>query len=361
MKQAVAALGSIAAPAVAAPQMPAPLPARRRPVLTRRQKAAIIVRLLLKEGARLRLDELPEAMQVELTHEMGALRMVDKATMNEVVGEFMAEVNELGAAFPGGLEGALSLLDGALSEQNLRKLRKQTGLTVQGDPWELIARLPAADLAVIVQRESTEIAAVILSKLPVARSAEVLGKLPGEVARRITYAVSTTGTVDPDTVRTIGHAIAAQVADEAPRAFAEPAVSRIGAILNSSPAEIRDGVLNGLIEQDAVLGAEVKKKIFTFADVPTRIDPRDIPKVTRAVDQGVLVTALAAVAGGPDAAAGEFVLANMSQRMAAQLREDITDRGAVKPRDAEDAMATIVAAIRDMEAAGELKLVAVED
>ena len=92
--------------------------------------------------------------------------------------------------------------------------------------------------------------------------------------------------------------------------------------------------------------------------MPGRIDPRDIPKVTRAVDQGVLVTALAAVAGGPDATAGEFVLANMSQRMAAQLREDITDRGSVKPREAEAAMATIVAAIRDMEAAGELKLLA---
>lgn len=358
MKQAVAALGSVAAPAAA--PLPATLP-RRRPVLTRRQKAAIIVRLLLKEGTRLRLDELPEAMQVELTHEMGALRMVDKATLNEVVAEFMAEVNELGAAFSGGLEGALTLLDGALSEQNLRKLRKQTGLTVQGDPWEMIARLAPADIAAIVQRESTEIAAVILSKLPVARSAEVLGKLPGDVARRITYAVSTTGTVDPETVRTIGQAIAAQVADEAPRAFAEPPVSRIGAILNSSPAEIRDGVLNGLIEQDAALGAEVKKKIFTFADIPARIDPRDIPKVTRAVDQGVLVTALAATAAGEAAEAAEFVLANMSQRMATQLREDITDRGSVKPREAEAAMATIVAAIRDMEAAGELKLVAAEE
>lgn len=358
MKQAVAALGSVAAPAAA--PLPATLP-RRRPVLTRRQKAAIIVRLLLKEGTRLRLDELPEAMQVELTHEMGALRMVDKATLNEVVAEFMAEVNELGAAFSGGLEGALTLLDGALSEQNLRKLRKQTGLTVQGDPWEMIARLAPADIAAIVQRESTEIAAVILSKLPVARSAEVLGKLPGDVARRITYAVSTTGTVDPETVRTIGQAIAAQVADEAPRAFAEPPVSRIGAILNSSPAEIRDGVLNGLIEQDAALGAEVKKKIFTFADIPARIDPRDIPKVTRAVDQGVLVTALAATAATEAAGAAEFVLANMSQRMATQLREDITDRGSVKPREAEAAMATIVAAIRDMEAAGELKLVAAEE
>ena len=41
--------------------------------------------------------------------------------------------------------------------------------------------------------------------------------------------------------------------------------------------------------------------------------------------------------------------------------DDITDRGSVKPREAEASMATIVAAIRDMEAAGELKLVAAED
>ncbi|MCA8879785.1 MAG: flagellar motor switch protein FliG [Rhodobacteraceae bacterium] len=341
--------------------LPAAAPARKRPTLTRRQKAAIIVRLLLKEGARLKLDELPEAMQVELTHEMGALRTVDRATMNQVVSEFIAEVNDLGASFPGGLEGALSLLDGALSEPNLRRLRKQTGLIVQGDPWEMIARLAPADIAAIVQRESTEIAAVILSKLPVARSAEILGHLPGDVARRITYAVSTTSSVDPDTVRTIGQAIAAQVADESPRAFVEPPVSRIGAILNSSSADIRDGVLNGLIEEDAELGAEVKKKIFTFADIPVRVDPRDIPKITRAVDQGVLVTALAVATEGEIGEAGEFVLANMSQRMAGQLREDIADRGKVKPRDAEDAMSTIIAAIRDMEAAGELTLTMPEE
>jgi len=339
----------------------APPPARKRPALSRRQKAAILVRLLLKEGAALRLDELPETMQAELTHEMGALRLVDRETLESIVAEFMAELRDCGAAFPGGVASALALLDGALSESNLQRLRRETGVIVDGDPWDMIAELEAQDLAQIVARESTEIAAVILSKLPVRKSADVLGALPGETARRITYAVSTTGTVDPATVRTIGHAIAAQLAEEPKPAFPDGAAVRIGAILNSSTAATRDGVLEGIEEEDADLGAEVRKAIFTFADIPARIATRDVPRITRAVDQDLLITALAGATAPAESAAGEYILANMSQRLAGQLREDVAERERVSPADAEAAMGEIVAAIRDMEAAGELNLVERDD
>ncbi|PWR03032.1 flagellar motor switch protein FliG [Meridianimarinicoccus roseus] len=332
----------------------------RRPALSRRQKAAIIVRLMLKEGANLKLDALPEAMQIELTHEMGAIRTIDRDTLHSVIEEFMADVNDLGVAFPGGLEGALEVLDGALSAANLRRIRRETGVVVAGDPWEMINRLPVEDLAAIVQRESTEIAAVILSKLPVATSALLLGQVPADIARRITYAVSHTEMIDPETVRTIGHAIASQVAEESPRAFDDAPVNRIGAILNSSRSETREGVLVSLEEQDAELSAKVRKTIFTFANVSQRVEARDIPKVTRAVDQATLITALAS-ADETDGDAADFILNNMSQRMAAQLREDMGERGKVKPTEADEAKARVIAAIRDLEQAGELSLIDPEE
>jgi flagellar motor switch protein FliG len=335
-------------------------PARLRPDLTRRQKAAIIVRLMLKEGAQMSLDDLPEAMQVELTHEMGAIRTIDRDTLNSVIAEFMEDVENLGVAFPGGLEGALDMLDGALSAANLRRIRRETGVIVKGDPWVSIAALEIEDLVAIMQRESPEIAAVILSKLPVTKSATLLGRLPGDVARQITFAVSTTGSVDPETVRMIGHAIAAQVAEESPRAFQDAPVSRIGAILNSSSAQTRDGMLSGLTEKDADLGERVRRTIFTFADITTRIEARDIPKITRAVDQAALITALAS-AEGNDKDAAEFILKSMSQRMAAQLREDMSERGRIKPSEAEESQTLIVQAIRDLEQAGELALIEPDD
>lgn len=349
MNQALANIGGTQArPA----QLPAP---RQRPRLTRRQKAAIIVRLLLKEGARLSLGDLPEALQIELSHEMGALRMIDKDTLRAVVNEFIAEVNDVGMAFPGGLEGALTALDGAISSTSMRQIRQETGLVVQGDPWKLIGALGNQALVDVISRESTEIAAVVLSKLPVARSAELLGLLPGAQARRITYAVSATAAIDPETVRMIGLGIAGQLAAEGPRAFTEAPVDRVGAILNSSAAATRDDVLSGLDQQDAHFARAVRKAIFTFTNIAERIDARDIPKITRAVDQSLLITALAA-ATGPDAASADFILANMSQRLATQLREEMQELGPIRPKDGEEAMNAVITAIRDMERAGEVIL-----
>lgn len=328
--------------------------------LTRRQKAAIIVRLLLHHGVQLSLDELPEALQVDLAHEMSTIRAVDRETMEMVVQEFTEEVNNLGVSFPGGLEGTLNMLDGALSPENLQRLRRHTGVVVRGDPWEMIAALETAELATILERESLEVAAVILSKLPVAKSAGVLALLPGDLARQITYTVSTTHSVDPDTVRMIGQAVASQIGHVPPKAFPEGPVKKLGAILDITRTDTRDGVLEGLDERDAELGAKVRRAIFTFENIAERIDGRDVPKIVRAVDQFLLVTALAGAAGRYDDVV-TFILENMSQRMANQLREEIDDAGQIKPSEADKAMTEIVTAIRDLEQAGEISFIDPED
>ena len=72
-------------------------------------------------------------------------------------------------------------------------------------------------------------------------------------------------------------------------------------------------------------------------------------------------TALAGAMGGPLAPAAEFILGAMSKRMADQLREEIANVGKVKPKEAEEAMGTIVSTIRELEAAGEVLLLAGDD
>ena len=96
---------------------------------------------------------------------------------------------------------------------------------------------------------------------------------------------------------------------------------------------------------------------FTFVHLPARVVARDVPKIIRLVDQPVLITALtAAQANGEQAAAAEFLLANMSQRMAQTLREDMAARGKVKDKEGEAAMSAVITAVRQLEAAGELVL-----
>lgn len=334
-----------------------PGPVARR-VLTPRQKAAVIVRYLLTEGTALPLASLPEHMQAALAEQMGQMRLIDRTTLDEVVAEFLAEIETVGLAFPGGIEGALAMMDGHISQSAAQRLRRMSSTSSKIDPWERITALPPDRLLPILTSEAVEVGAVMLSKLPVARAADLLGKLPGDRARRVAYAVSMTGNVDPETVRRIGAALLAEVDNQPPKAFDQGPVQRVGAILNVSPSVTRDDVLLGLEAEDAAFAAEVRKAIFTFVHIPERLNPRDAPKITRLVEQPQLVTALAAALARPGLEdAAEFILANISQRLAQGLREEIGSRGRVKDRDAEAAMTAIIEAVRTLEATGEITLI----
>lgn len=344
---------------------PARLPAAQGVVITRLtgpQKAAIIVRLMLAEGSPIPLASLPEGLQAELAQQIGAMRLVDRATLQAVIGEFVEQLEQAGLSFPGGLEGALAMMDGHISQAAAGRLRRMLGNRPNADPWERIAALPAALLEPVIAEESTEISAVLLSKLPAPKAAEILSRLPGEKARRVAFAVMQTGNVDPLTVRRIGLALASQLEARPARAFETAAAERVGAILNVSAETTRETVLQGLDEADASFAGEVRRAIFTFVHLPERLAPRDVPRLVRAVPQPVLVTALVAAQAVPErAAAADFLLANLSQRMAQALREEMADRGRVKEKEAEAAMNEVISTIRNLVAEGELQLLTGED
>lgn len=329
--------------------------------LTRKQKAAIVVRFLLNEGADFPLTDLPEPLQASLTTQMGSMRYVDRQTLAEVVAEFMRELEAMGLTFPRGVAGALTALDGRISPQTAARLRKEAGVRQFGDPWEQVCASAPEQLLPILQSESAEVAAVMLSKLNVGRAAELLGQLPGATARAIAYEMSRTGSVSPDAVDRIGLALAAQLHDRPETAFEDGPVQRVGAILNYSPAATRDDVLIGLDEADRAFADLVRKAIFTFVHVPERLKATDIPKVTKEVEQSTLVIALKAASDGDLKPVADFLLDNMSKRMADTIREEMTELGKVKPKDGEEAMTQVVNAIRTLEANGEITLVVPED
>jgi flagellar motor switch protein FliG len=320
-----------------------------------------VVRLLLNEGADIPLEDLPDALQASLTQQMGAMRTIDRETLASVVEEFAHELDSIGLSFPGGIAGAITALDGKISKQTAERLRKEAGVREMGDPWDRLRGLDAEQLLPMVENESIEVAAVVLSKLKVGLAAELLGKLPGPKARQITYAVSLTSNVAPQAVERIGISLAGQLDNVKVKAFETGPVERVGAILNSSTSLTRDDMLSGLEETDQGFATAVRKAIFTFANIPARVSPRDIPAILRLADQSQLVIALAGAEAAGMKNVHDFILENMSGRMADQLREDVADAGVVKPSDAEDAMSAFVTVIREMEADGNLQLIVEED
>lgn len=329
--------------------------------LTGTQKAAVIVRLLLAEGAGLPLAKLPEPLQDELANQIASMGFVDRMTLKSVIDEFVLKLDSVGLSFPRNIEGTLELLDGHISAGTAARLRKQAGINWLADPWPRFADLGAEALLPVLERESLQVGAILLSKLTTSLAAEVLQLLPGDRARRLTYEMSKVGTVHPDTVRRIGIAILADLDEKPARAFDIGPVERVGAILNSARSETRDDVLTGLDETDRGFADEVRRAIFTFDNLPQRLAPRDVSKVVREIDQKVLLTALAGAKTVGRQEPADFILDNISQRMADALRDEINDLAAPRPEDGEAAMGEIISLIRRLESEGELYLLADED
>ncbi len=318
--------------------------------LTRRRKAALIVQMLFRDGNGIPLTRMPEKLQAALAHELGAIRLVDKSTVEQVAAEFLEELDSIGLVAPGSTLQALDALGDQISPDLAERLRAEIIAAQNGDPWPMVTALSEDDLVTLMEAESTHIGAIVLSKLPVAKAAEVLGKLPGERARRISFGMSQTSSVSPDAVLKIGKALMRDHCEKSTIAFNRGPDARLGAILNTSPAATREDVLTSLNGDDPKFADDVRKNIFTFADIATRIKGTDVPVCIRAVDADELNVAIsAALAGSDDEAAGaEYILANMSQRMAGSIREAVDEMGHVKRKTGEAAMNVVTTAIRTL-------------
>lgn len=326
------------------------------PQLSGRAKAAIVVRLLLNQGTDIPLDDLPESLQLELTKQMGQMRLVDRQTLHSVAEEFAAQLENVGLSFPNGLAGALTAMEGKISNHTYSRLRREAGVRQFGDPWDRLRSLAPEELAELAQAESIEVAAVMLSKLETGLAAKMLQHVPGPLARKITYAVSQTSNVTPETVDKIGMALASQVEARPPVAFDQTPGARVGAILTESLSDKREEVLTALDEEDEEFAQDVRKSVFTFALIKKRVDKMDVQKIIRAATPQDLMTVLAFVTDPDDIASCDFLLANMSSRMAQNLREEATNLGKIKQEVGETAISMIVGMLRELVANGEIEL-----
>jgi flagellar motor switch protein FliG len=323
--------------------------------MTRRQKAAVIVRLLLAHDVSPGIDKLSPSHQSVLARAMSGLGQIDRATLAEIIGEFTGALDNLALIMPRGMHDALEILNPHISAMARDGLKADAAIGDGTDPWPRLAAMEVEKLRPILDEESAEICAILLSKLSVAKAAALLSDLPPARAEVIAHAVSLTDTIPPETALRIGEHLHAQIVAQPKATFENGPAERVGAILNAVGTASRDAVLAGLDSRDAEFAIGVRRAIFTFQHIPKRIDAADIPRIAGAVDGDTMITALAA---GLKAAplSVEFILENMSRRMAEQMRDEAEAMTPPKEDEGEAAMQAVVAAIRGLAEAGDIRI-----
>ena len=128
-------------------------------------------------------------------------------------------------------------------------------------------------------------------------------------------------------------------------------IKSLADILNHADRSTERNVLDKITETDESLGAEVRRLLFIFEDI-TKLDDRSIQLILREADQKDLALALRGVADEVK----DRILANMSERGAQMLVEEMEFQPPQRKRDIEEAQGRVVAIVRKLEEAGAVVL-----
>lgn len=329
--------------------------------MTAPEKAAIILGVLGNETAGPMLEQMGDENLRNFAFAMSRLKNVQPEVVNDVIKEFLEQLDRMDLTVRGGIGQAREMLQDYMNHEKLGQILDDIDSPSVHNVWKKLTKVDDAALSEFLAREHPQTVAVVLSKLSAEHAARILGRLEEDRARDVIFGLTKTAALDSQVVDAIGQSVSrdflAKQTDKEP-GF-KPA-ERIGSIMNYAPGNIRQAVLSHLDENEPEFADEVKRKMFTFEDIHERIEKRDIAAVVRVTEPDTLLKALAGAADNA-VETREHILSSISSRVAEQIRADLAEQGKVKIREAEESQSAMLKVIRDLEAAGELSLIPIDD
>jgi len=312
------------------------------------RKAAVLMVALGSERAANVLQKLGADEIESLSMEMARLSSIGPETTDPILGEVVHAGSTAGSV-SGGVEFAREVIERALGPERAAELLGRLSSASETRPFEFLRRAPPEKIASLLRSESPQTTALVLASLDTGLAAGVLSRLPErqqpEIALRIARMGETSARVIEQIEEVLRRRLGAAV--EHHEYAASGGTRALAGILNHADRALERNVLESLASADKGLAEEVRGMLFVFEDI-VKLEERAIQQVLREVDQKDLVLALR----GADEGVKEVVLANMSERGAAMLQEEMEIQPPQRKRDIDEAQSRVVAVVRKLEEAG---------
>ncbi len=314
------------------------------------QKAAVLLITLGPEKSSEIFKHLKEDEIEELTLEIANTRSVAPDIKEEVINEFYQICLAQQYIAEGGIGYAKELLEKSLGTDKAADVITRLTASLQVRPFEFIRKTEPTQVLNFIQDEHPQTIAMILSYLSAQQSAMILSALSSEkqadVAKRIAMMDRTSPEVIKEVERVLEKKLSSIVSQDYTMAGG---VDAIVSILNTVDRGTEKRIMESLEIEEPELAEEIRKKMFVFEDVML-LDDRAIQRVLREVENKDIATALK----GANEEVQNVIFKNLSQRLAAMIKEDMEFMGPVRMKDVEEAQQKIVGIIRKLEDAGEI-------
>jgi len=317
-----------------------------------RQKAAVLLVSIGTERAAQVFERLRDEEIESLSLEMAKLQFLEPGVADTVIDEMAATVEAYDSLNAGGVEYAREVLERALGSDRAKEIIGRLASVIEKRPFEFLRRTPPEQVVTFLRNESPQTVALVIANLHTTLAAQVLSSLPDTEQPEIALRIARMSETSPDVVKQVESVMKQKLANIVQQDFsAAGGVKSLAEILNHADRSTERNVLDSITETDESLGAEVRRLLFVFEDV-TKLDDRAIQLILREADQKDLALALR----GVDDEVKERILANMSERGAQMLVEEMEYQPPQRKRDIEEAQGRVVAIVRKLEESGAVVL-----
>lgn len=316
-----------------------------------------IVMLALGEERAAKLFALLDREEVmAISRAISSLGQVESREVLELLGEFRRGLATGAGGVSGGVAATERLLARSLGgEQTGTIMAELRGATARSI-WADLAAVDDVVLASYLASEHPQAVAVILARLQPEQTARLLALLPEELAIDVVLRGLRLDALEPEVVSDIEQALQAELATSLGRGTGRDGPAAMAAVFNQLDRATESRLMQALEQADREAAERIRGLMFTFEDL-TRLDAAAIQLLIRSAGNDRLALALKA-ASEP---LRDLFFANMSERAAKMLREEMQARGPVRLKEVEEAQQLLVNLAKDLAASGQIRLAAGQD
>lgn len=320
--------------------------------LNKVDKAAILLLSLGETDAAQVLRHLGPKEVQRVGTAMAQMRNVQKAQIEQVMGEFVEIVGDQTSLGVGSDSYIRKMLTQALGEDKAGGLIDRILLGGNTSGLDSLKWMEPRAVADVIRYEHPQIQAIVVAYLDPDQAGEVLSHFDHKVRLDIILRVSSLNTVQPAALKELNLILEKQFSGNTSTSRASlGGVKRAADIMNYLDSSIEGQLMDSIREVDEDLSGQIEDLMFVFDNLAD-IDDRGIQVLLREVSSDVLVMALK----GADEAIKEKIFKNMSKRAGELLRDDLEAKGPVRVSDVENAQKEILTIARRMAEAGEIVL-----
>lgn len=318
--------------------------------LTPQQRAAAVVISMGVDKASKVYQYLSADDIEQLTVEIAKLGYVSVEDTEQALDHFYKMCLTQKVVTEGGMEYARTVLESAFDEQTANDLLQKAAKSMKVKSFDYIRKADSKNLFSVLQHERPQVIALVLSYVDARNTAAVIAELPENKKIEVVERIAKMESASPEAIKI--------VESELKKRFSSVITSdytRIGGIdfmadvMNNIDRSNERYIFDELAERDQELADTIRKKMFVFEDI-VNLDARSIQIFVRECEVKDLVYALK----GSNPEVNALIFANMSSRMAENIKDELEITTNLKLKDVEEAQQRVVAVIRRLEEEGQL-------